>query len=161
MNRKVAFVLVILAAFSIMVVGVVYAQPGPPPLPSSFWGTVRVNGQNVPTDTVISAWISETQYAYRTVMTYPGWGTVYALDVSGDQAGTPAKEGGVAGDTITFKIGTLTADQSAKWRSGTNTRIDLTATRLAPATAVTLESFIAKPKLCLWGICDGLSRYLR
>ena len=122
----IALTLIVLFAF----VASVAAQPGPPPLPSSFWGTVRINGQNVPVGTEISAWINGTRYAWMASFTYPGWGSVYALDVPGDQIGTPQIEGGKAGDMVRFKVGNYWADQTALWCSGTNTRLDLTASTL-------------------------------
>jgi len=96
-----------------------------PPLPSSFYGTVQVDGANVPVGTTISAWVNGTKYAERTVLLYAG-DTVYSLDVPGDDPGTPEVEGGVSGDTVNFYIGDQVADQTAPWQSGTNVNLDLT-----------------------------------
>ena len=52
---------------------------------------------------------------------------MYALDVKGDQCGTPEIEGGVQGDTINFKVGNYWASETAKWQSGTNVHLDLNA----------------------------------
>ena len=56
-----------------------------PPLPSSFYGTVKVNNANVPDGTVIQAVIGGQVYAEGFTQTYQG-NSVYALDV---QAITP------------------------------------------------------------------------
>ena len=34
-----------------------------PPIPSSFYGTVKLNGSNVPGGTKVSAWIGGVKYA--------------------------------------------------------------------------------------------------
>ena len=97
-----------------------------PPLPSSFYGTVKVNGANVPTGTVISAWVNGVQYAQAAVGLYAG-DTIYTLDVPGDDLATPEViEGGHEGDTIQFKIAGLQADQTGTWHTGTNVRLNLT-----------------------------------
>lgn len=109
-----------------------------PPLPSSFWGTVKVNGVNVPPDTVISAWINGVKYAYTTVLEYSG-DTVYSLDIPGDDLATTAViEGGVPGDTIVYQIGDLVADQTGSWSSGQNVMKNLTGTLIPPQFLVFL-----------------------
>ena len=96
-----------------------------PPLPSSFYGVVKMNGVNVANGTVISARINGVQYAQATVFEYNG-DTIYALDVSGDDSSTPGvTEGGVENDTVVFYIGTWEAYQTASWHSGTNIHRDL------------------------------------
>jgi hypothetical protein len=96
-----------------------------PPLPSSFYGTVKVSGVNVPLDTQVSGSISGVTYAHRVVQPY-GADTVYSLDVPGDDPQVPGKQGGVPGDTVVFHIGDLVADQTAPWQSGTNVQLGLT-----------------------------------
>jgi len=102
-----------------------------PPLPSSFYGTVKASGANVPVGTTVSAWINGVKYSETTVLVYAG-DTVYSLDVPGDEPETPDKEGGVPGDTVVFHIGTQVADQTAPWQSGTNVELDLTVTNAPP-----------------------------
>ena len=105
---------------------------GPPPLPSSFYGTVKVDGANVPADTLISAWIGSVKYAEATVSLYAG-DTLYSLNVPGDDLATPGTiEGGVEGDTVVFHIGGLVADQTGTWHSGTNVSLDLMYSSAAP-----------------------------
>ncbi len=102
-----------------------------PPLPSSFWGTVKSSGINVPAGSTVSARINGQQYATTTVTLYNG-DTMYSLDVPGDDPGTPAVEGGVAGDTVAFYVNNTAAAQTAAWTSGALTHLDLTAANQAP-----------------------------
>lgn len=103
-----------------------YGLAGPPPMPASFFGTVKMAGSNVPSTTKVSAWINGVKYAETTVLTYNS-DTVYAIDVPGDIAGTPEIEGGTTGDLIFFLIGDLAATQTGIWQAGTNTELDLSA----------------------------------
>ncbi len=97
-----------------------------PPLPSSFKGTVKVDGANVNGSTVVTARINGVQYASTTVSTYLG-DTVYSLDVKGDESDTPGIiEGGVEGDIVVFFIGGIQAAQTGTWHSGTNVTLNLT-----------------------------------
>jgi hypothetical protein len=73
-----------------------------PPMPSSFYGTVKLDGANVPDGTVVSARINGVTYASMTAITYLG-DTVYYFDVPGDDPDTSGViEGGVAGNTVVF-----------------------------------------------------------
>ena len=97
-----------------------------PPLPSSFYGTVKFNGANAPAGTLVSAKINGVPYAYVTVQTDPGV-TVYALDVPGDDASTPgATEGGVQSAPIVFLVDGVPANETGIWQSGTNVLRNLT-----------------------------------
>jgi hypothetical protein len=102
-----------------------------PPLPSSFYGTVKASGANVPAGTTVSAWINGVKYSETTVLMYAG-DTVYSLDVPGDEPETPGKEGGVTGDTVVFRVGTQVTDQTAPWQSGSNVELNLTITNAPP-----------------------------
>ena len=104
-----------------------------PPLPSSFYGTVKAGGSNVPIGTTVSAWINGVKYNETTVLMHAG-DTVYSLDVPGDDSGTPDKEGGVPGDTVVFRVGTQVADQTAPWQSGNNVELNLTVTNDPPVS---------------------------
>lgn len=97
-----------------------------PPLPSSFYGQVKLNGENVPDGTLISAWIDGVKYTETPSLSYEG-NSVYAFDVPGDESSTSEiVEGGVPGDIIVFKIGDLVADQTGIWTSGVYTELNLT-----------------------------------
>ena len=103
----------------------------PPPIPSSFFGAVKVDGNNVPLNTTVSAWINGIQYADTKVSMYSG-DTIYSLNVPGDIDGTPEIEGGRPGDVIVFMIGNQSADQTGKWQSGTNIELDLSSDHIPP-----------------------------
>ncbi|MBI5944541.1 MAG: hypothetical protein HY864_09245, partial [Chloroflexi bacterium] len=99
-----------------------------PPLPSSFWGTVTLDGAAVPAGTMVSARINGVQYASVAVTINSG-AAYYSLKVPGDDPETPGIiEGGVSGNTVAFYIGSYRADQTATWQSGPNVRVDLTST---------------------------------
>lgn len=97
-----------------------------PSMPSSFYGTVKVNNSNVKDGTLVQALIGGQVYAEGYSQTYQG-DSVYALDVRGDDSDTAAQDGGREGDAIQFKVGGVLADQSAVWHSGTNVNLNLTA----------------------------------
>ncbi|MBW6465865.1 MAG: choice-of-anchor J domain-containing protein [Brevefilum sp.] len=97
------------------------------PAPSSFYGQVKINNENVPDGTVVSAWIDGVPYATTNTYTHEGH-SVYALDVPGDDPATLDEiEGGQDGDTVVFKIGELelAADQTGTWASETSVNLDL------------------------------------
>ncbi|MFH1926553.1 MAG: DNRLRE domain-containing protein, partial [Chloroflexota bacterium] len=99
----------------------------PPGLPSSFWGTVALDGGNVPDGTVISAWINGVQYAETATFTSSGQ-SVYTIDVPADDLHTVGViEGGADGDAIVFKVGGSAADQTVTWQGETNSDLNLSA----------------------------------
>jgi hypothetical protein len=118
-----------------LTIGVVllYFQPvlAFPPLPSSFYGAVKINGANVTAGTVISAKINGVQYASTIVQTYQG-DTVYSLDVPGEDPDIAGIQGGVEGDIVVFFIGTIQAIQTGTWHQGTNTHLNLTGFTVEP-----------------------------
>ena len=99
---------------------------GPPVLPSSFYGVIKINGVSVPTGTLVTAWISGTQCAEAAVTPY-GSDSVYGLNVPADDPDTLARDGGVAGDPITISVraGGQVIVRTAIWQSGSNVRVDL------------------------------------
>jgi hypothetical protein len=108
-----------------------------PPIANSFYGTVKVNGANIPAGTSVTAWCLSVQYASSAYMTYNG-DTVYALNVPGDDLSTTGVvEGCTSGQTITFKIGQLVANQTWSWSAGSNIQLNLTATGL-PSQSLSL-----------------------
>lgn len=132
--RKTKLLLLSVLLLSLML-GVIKssATAGPllvPPLPSSFYGTVKVNGGYVPEGTTISAWINGVQYLETQSILYNGE-SVYTMDVAGDDPSTPGiVEGGKQGDTIAFQIGSNLAEQTATWQSGTNIALNLSINSL-------------------------------
>jgi hypothetical protein len=106
------------------------ALPGPagafPPLPSSFYGKITLDGADVPEGTRLEAWIGDLLVAFTTTEMYQG-DSVYSLDIAGDDTSTQGIEGGVEGDVIYFKLAGFPAGQTATWRTGTNEELDLSA----------------------------------
>ena len=95
-----------------------------PMLPSSFYGTVTYNGENVPDGTLVEALVNDQVAAQGYCFTYEEK-SIYSLNVGGDDPATPAQEGGREGDMIAFLVGGLPADQTGIWRSGTNVELNL------------------------------------
>ena len=92
------------------------------------WGVARKGGTRVPDGTVITAWIGATQFGQTTSLTSGGLGVgSYGLEVLGDDPDTPlSKEGGVAGEVVTFRIDGLPAAETGSWDTGWDI-IDLNA----------------------------------
>ncbi len=103
-----------------------------PPLPSSIYGVIKVNGANVPDGTRVEAMVDGAVVAYAASRTYEG-SSVYSLDVPGDDSSTAAVEGGREGGVITFRVGGVAARETGTWRSGTHAQLDLSVTA---ATAI-------------------------
>jgi hypothetical protein len=105
-------------------------RPLAPPPPFSPYGTVTLDGQNVPLETEVSAWCSDVQYAQTTTITLYAGATWYSnLDIPGDDPDTANVDGCLAGETVHFRVGASWADQTAPWQS-ISMRLDLAAIRL-------------------------------
>jgi hypothetical protein len=102
------------------------ALAAPPPLPSSFYGIVLLDGAVVPDGTLVSTWIDGTKVAETTTSSVNG-DSVYVVDIPGDDPATPSIEGGQDGDTIIFQVAGIEADQTALWAGGEVTEQNLTA----------------------------------
>lgn len=134
-----------------------------PTLPSSFYGTVQLDGANVPDGTVVSAWINGQKYAQTITFTDNGL-SVYVLDVPGDDPETSGTvEGGVAGDTVVFYIGNVQATPTATWQNGSNQAVNLSASS-APGLSVRLPTdaqgvihSVVQIPVTLEGTADGLN----
>ena len=89
-----------------------------PPAPATFYGPVKVNGQNIPDGTEISAWIGGVKYVQAASFGFQG-SSYYNLSVPGDDPDTTgAKEGGAEGERIIFMIGGSQANETATWQPG-------------------------------------------
>ena len=110
-----------------------------PPLPSSFYGVVQQEGENIPDGTLVEALINGQVMAYTLSGTYEGQ-SMYSLDIPGDDTTTHAIEGGIPGQIIQFRVGGKLADQTASWTSGVNQNLDLTldASKEPSSTLATL-----------------------
>ena len=99
---------------------------GPPPLPLSVWGVVRLHGDTVSDGTVVSAWINGDQYAQTEAFSVEQE-SAYSLTIPGDDPSTPEKEGGTPNDLVHFKVDGFGAADSILWQSGESLRLDLIA----------------------------------
>ena len=102
------------------------AQSVPPPRPSSFYGTVTLDGVSVPERTVVSAWINGVQYA-EVATTVTNGDATFVLDVPGDDPNTPQVEGGREGQVIIFEVAGYAAGQMALWHDGGVSELNLAA----------------------------------
>jgi len=106
--------------------GVVQAEdpPLPPSMPSSFYGTVTVNGSPAAVGSEISAWINGEEVAWTVVEDFEG-AHVYALKILSDGSF-------VEGEAIEFRLNDqYIAEKAAEdwlWIPGTNEEVNLTFT---------------------------------
>ncbi len=138
-KRRIGFVL---ALFLLLSIALPAAADQPPRIPSAFYGTVKLNGANVPNGTLVSAWINGVKYAETTTfmtMINSQQVSVYTITVPGDDPSTSGVEGGNEGDTVVFRVGTDLADQTGTWHEGTDVRVDLTVTINYPPSAVSVS----------------------
>lgn len=133
---KVAPVGLLLLLATLLLAVVVEARP---PLPFSPYGTVKVNDENVAEGTAVGAWCGGVQYAEAGSMVFEG-DSVYFMDVPGDDSETPAKDGCVQGEVVTFTITigqmVLDVEQDAEWAEGTDLELNLTAFQPQPTLDV-------------------------
>jgi len=108
-----------------------------PPVPSTFYGTVLINSATPSLPVTVEALIGGVAYASVQAET-SGSSVVYSIDVPGDIPETTGTvEGGVAGDTVQFRVSGLTCTQTSTWQSGGRTNLDLTATGTLPTNTPT------------------------
>lgn len=113
-----------------------------PPLPYEFFGTVKIDGQVPPDGTLVEALVSGVTPNAGSTTTFnggPGLEGVYILPAKGDDPETSGvKEGGVQGDSISFRItppggSPLTANETATYgAAGGSETLNLTATSTGP-----------------------------
>lgn len=101
-----------------------------PPLPSSIYGTVKVNGTNVPDGTMVEAVIGGQVVAVAYTQTYKG-DSVYSIDIPGDDPATSVIEGGTEGASIDFNVGGVLANEEGTWHGATNVQVNLTLNSIA------------------------------
>ena len=115
----------------IIIISIIFANPSTalaiPALPSSFYGTVKLNNTNMLDGIVVQALIGNLMIAQGYTQTYQG-DSVYSLSVPGDNTDTVVIDGGREGDTITFKVGGVLATETGTWHSATNVALNLTVT---------------------------------
>jgi hypothetical protein len=123
----------------------VSATNAEPPRPFTPWGTVKIDGANVAAGTPVTAGCIGVQYASALATTQ----SRYLLNVPGDDLSTSGvREGCRSGETVSFTVDGLPAEQTAAWSSGVYYHLDLTAQSWAPAAPVVTIA-IATPNIVL------------
>jgi hypothetical protein len=85
-------------------------------VPCIYYGTVNLDGESVPEQVRVSAWIDDREWvAQRWVDDGASW---YGIEIPADDPATPLREGGLPGDVITFTVDGVKADQIALWQEG-------------------------------------------
>ena len=115
----------------------VFSMPG---IPSDFYGTVKIGGQDAPIGTVITAYIDGQNYGSFTVTVSGKYGL---FSITGDDPDTTSgKEGGVNGDTLTFKVNGQTVTQTGIWQQGESVELNLaltTSTGRSSSSSITTQ----------------------
>lgn len=101
------------------------SQVLPPGLPCRFYGNVVADSGPVPDGTVVKAVIEGVVVGNTTIPAIYGPST-YAIKI------TPSGGEDYGNETVTFRIGSRTAQESAVWAAGGNLRLDLTAGEAPP-----------------------------
>jgi hypothetical protein len=119
-------VVVLLTMVALLLLPAVAFAQEPPDRPCRFYGVVQVDGADVADGTTITATVDGDTFSTDTPEEAYG-SSSYGLKM------VPAEGTSYAdGATITFKIGADTAEQTATWESGANTRLDLSIGEAAP-----------------------------
>ena len=125
-------VLMIAAVSMLGLLGVVSVEAAPPGLQSMFYGTVHVHGQMPLSTAEVVAYVGGVEAGRTEIGQVPSLGATYTLDVSADDPETTEVEGGAEGDSLRFVVElpgdiAYTMVQTAKWRRGTATPLDLSS----------------------------------
>ena len=89
-------------------------------LPCRFYGTVKLDGANVPDGTAITVFIKGIPYTTNTPAAYGP--STYAIKIT-QTAGSVYEEG----TAVSFTIGQYPAAQTGAWETGGNIELNLTA----------------------------------
>ncbi len=99
----------------------------PPVLPSSFYGEIHILTNPPSAGQLVEAYVPGVTPPVATTAIKNTAPLTYLIDVPGDVVATPAKDGGVEDDVVTFKInGHVVA--TGIWHSGTSVRLDFNET---------------------------------
>ncbi|MGD8586005.1 MAG: hypothetical protein PVJ75_11690, partial [Chloroflexota bacterium] len=112
-----------------------------PPTPFQTYGTVKLDGENVPEGTIIRAYCgSDAVPSGQDATTFYLGDSFYTIQVAGDEAGTPEDEGCEPGQTVNYTIayqgGEVGANETTTWVSGASDELNLTAEKPRPEIAV-------------------------
>ena len=125
----------------VFLVVVLLAFAGPwvmaaPPRPTTYYGTIRINGAAAPSWVSIEAQIGGFTCAATTVQIL-GVESVYAIDVPGDVPERAGKQGGIEGETIQFLAGGLACAPTGVWNEGAYRNLNLSASGSLPTATPT------------------------
>jgi hypothetical protein len=112
---------VILLAFLLFLATTASAVPS---IPSSFYGTITMNGANVALSADMVAYVADMPCGKARLWRDSGT-TWYSVSVNGDDTDTPGKECGVNGDVIQFRLNGVPLATTAIWAGGTVAQLDL------------------------------------
>jgi len=106
-----------------------------PPLPSSFWGAITMNGAPIRLSAELTAYVEGVLCGQATIFYYEG-ATAYSITVTGDDPETPEREGGREGETVHFRLNGAPLATTTIWHGGNGfTRLDMRETSPHRATA--------------------------
>lgn len=166
-SGKLAGGLGLLLALGLIVALAVPALAVPQP-PHQFFGTVTIGATLAPEGTIVSAQIDGVEYESGTVDTEGryGYDPLDLFKVPADDPGTPAKEGGVPGETVEFYITNDTlglyevpADEEALFEIWGTTNLDLTVPAEIPQVSTAVATDITTNSATLNGSLDSLGDY--
>ncbi len=131
-------------ALAAALLAIASVSAAPPSVPFSPYGTVKVNSANISAGVVISALCGGQSFRQTVTAIHNGESWYSNLDIPGDDPDTPSlKEGCAINETITFRIGDLTASQTTPWTPGGG-RLDLTATGAMPSQTHTFLPLLVR-----------------
>jgi hypothetical protein len=133
--RRVSPTLMLLA---LLLLGLTPAVWAIPPQPCTFFGTVSVNGADVPAGSTVTAvvyaadGVTEVTHSTSAIQFYNGH-SVYSVTVAGDDDETPLKDGAHDGDIVRFVVRvegfSVRAEQQGVWQTTGLREVNLTAER--------------------------------
>jgi len=126
-----------------------------PPLPHTVYGSVKRNGTNVPDGTVVSAWIGGVSYGSATTMMY-GEDSVFVFHLPGDNPDSAQKEGGITGETISFRVGSDGAGRLLFFLPGGSTRVNLSADHMLSEISVAQDEWCGGKAPCFSSIQNAI-----
>lgn len=105
----------------------VAASAGPPPLPSSFWGVLTMNGARIALSAELVAYVDDVACGKASLFLYQDT-TYYSISVKGDDPDTPIREGGVDGDVVQFRLNGVPLATTGIWVGSIVAQLDLIET---------------------------------
>ncbi len=131
-NMKSSFILALLLMGA--VIGVVNAAQ--PPLPTSYWGYVRIAGNLSPMPNTLITVLDAAGNVINNATATSNSDGLYQVNVPWDDPATTQVEGVVSGETITFTVSGKTVTSRVIGAQGTNNNLDL----IVPTTTTTTTS---------------------